>query len=186
MVKVLKPKAGGKKAPVRSAKKESPKEDVPFDFREESLNMLSKFLLGPTDLEMKVRQMEHAQEREVPEWMAALELMRDHIIKTEDPELKLRMYQAMVELLAKFGHQEDMRAIQEIIARVNLKTFKEMGFERVEVECAEDCCPNCRQLNGKRFLIDDAMTTMPIPCPDCTTEMYAVHSYCRCRYFAVF
>jgi hypothetical protein len=92
----------------------------------------------------------------------------------------------MVELLAKFGHQEDMRAIQEIIARVNLKTFKEMGFERVEVECAEDCCPNCRHLNGKRFLIDDAMTTMPIPCPDCTTEMYAVHSYCRCRYFAVF
>ena len=52
MVKVLKPKGGGQKAPVKSARKERPKKDTSFDPREESLAVLSRFYLGPMDLDM--------------------------------------------------------------------------------------------------------------------------------------
>jgi hypothetical protein len=183
MVKVLKPKGEAKKV---QTKKKEPAAQLPADPRAESLRTLSRFYLGEMDLSMKMRQMSVVSKKEVPEWMAALELLRDHIIKTEHPDLKLRMYQGMVDLLAKFGQEEDMRTIQEIIARFNLKSFKDLGFEKVEIECAQDACPACRKMAGKRFLIDEAMDSMPVPCRECTTEKDAVQCYCRCRYFAIF
>ena len=196
MVKVLKPNGTVKKVQpkkedvVRTTAKKAPakkaKPAPQLDLREESLRMLSQFYLGEMDLSMKMRQMTVASGKEPPEWMAALEILKEIIIKTEHPDQKLKMYQAMVDLLAKTGQKEDLRTIQEIIARYNLKSFKDMGFERVEIECAKDACPACRKMAGKRLRIDEAMETMPIPCRDCGKEMDAVKGYCRCRYFAIF
>jgi hypothetical protein len=191
MVKVIKPKGEAGKTPV---KKEMPKEaparkeskEAPQDARAISLEMLAKFYLGPMDLDMKVRQMTVNTGKEPPVWMAALEIMRDRVIKTEDPDLKLKMYQGMVDMLAQMGQQVDLHIIQEIIARVNLTAFKKLGFEKVEIECAKDACPACRKMSGKRLKIEEAMSTMPLPCHDCSTEKEAVKGYCRCRYFAVF
>ena len=196
MVKVLKPKGEIKNVQVKKdeqegtkAKRQQSKKKAapgPVDQREESVKMLAKFFLGEMDLSMKMRQMTVASGKEPPEWMAALELLKDHIIKSEHPDIKLRMYQGMVDLLAKIGQKDDMRTIQEIIARYNLKSFKDMGFERVEIECADDACPACRKNAGKRLTIEEAMATMPIPCPECSKEIDAVEGYCRCRYFAIF
>lgn len=186
MVKVLKPRGGVKKPQMTKEVKPAPSEEQVVDQRAESLKMLSKFYLGEMDLSMKMRQMCVAKGHEVPEWMAALEMIKDQIIKTEHPDLKLKMYQGMVDLLAKLGHKEDLVTIQEIIARYNLKSFKDIGFERVEVECDKEACPICRKMAGKRFTIEEAVQTMPLPCKECTTEIDAVKGYCRCRYFAVF
>jgi hypothetical protein len=194
MVKVIKPQGEARKKPVKKEQKETPKEapalkvrkETPPDARTVSLEMLAQFYLGPMDLDMKVRQMTVNTGKEPAIWMAALELMRDRVIKTEDPDLKLKMYQGMVDMLAKMGQKVDMHIIQEIIARVNLTAFKQLGFEKVEVECAKDACPACRKMSGKRFKIEDALSTMPLPCHDCATEKEAVKGYCRCRYFAVF
>jgi hypothetical protein len=185
MVKVIKPKVDDKKVqtknvPVMVEKKE------PMDPRTESLRMLAKFYMGEMDLKMKERQMLISQGKEVPVWMAALELLKDRVIKTEDPDLKLKMYQGMVDLLALLGQKEDLQAIQEIIARINLKGFKEMGFERVEIECADDACPACKKMAGRKLKIEEAMSTMPLPCKGCSTKREEVEGYCRCRYFAVF
>jgi len=194
MVKVIKPKGESRNAPVKKEQKDNPQEaparkerkTAPSDARPVSLEMLAKFYLGPMDLDMKVRQMTVNTGTEPPVWMAALEIMRDRVTKTEDPDLKLKMYQGMVDMLAQMGQKEDLRIIQEIIARVNLTAFKQLGFEKVEVECAKDACPACRKMSGKRLKIEDALSAMPLPCHDCATEREAVKGYCRCRYFAVF
>jgi hypothetical protein len=193
MVKVLKPKGQVKKteekakpAKVPEKAKAPVKRKAEFDQREESLRTLAQFYLGEMDLKMRMRQMTVATGKEPLEWVATLEILRDNIIKTEHPDLKLKMYQGMVDLLAKVGQKEDLFIIQQIIARYNLKSFKDIGFERVEVECAKDACPACRKMAGKRFKIEEAMETMPIPCHDCSTEVDAVKGYCKCRYFAVF
>ncbi|TFG56825.1 MAG: hypothetical protein E4H30_02840 [Methanomassiliicoccus sp.] len=184
MVKVLKPKRETKKVPVKESalKKES---DV-LDPRAESLRILSQFYIGETDLDMKSRQMLIAHGKDVPDGIAALELLKDRVVITEDIDLKLKMYQAIVDLLSVLGMKDDLHTIQEIIARVNLKSFEELGFERVEVECAEDACPTCRKMAGKRMNIEEALSSMPLPCKECTTEKETVQGYCRCRYFAVF
>ncbi len=192
MVKVLKPKGqigkeertGSTKAPEKA--KPPVRKKAQFDLREESLRTLAQFYLGEMDLKMRMRQMTVATGKEPQEWVAVLEILKDNIIKTEHPDLKLKMYQGMVDLLAKVGQKEDLFTIQQIIARYNLKSFKDIGFEKVEVEVAKDACPVCRKMAGKRFRIEEAMETMPIPCHDCSTEVDAVKGYCRCRYFAVF
>lgn len=193
MVKVLKPKGQVKKSEEKAEPAKVPqkakapvKRKAQFDQREESLRTLAQFYLGEMDLKMRMRQMTVATGKEPLEWVATLEILRDNIIKTEHPDLKLKMYQGMVDLLAKVGQKEDLFIIQQIIARYNLKSFKDIGFEKVEVECAKDACPACRKMAGKRFKIEEAMETMPIPCHDCSTEVDAVKGYCKCRYFAVF
>ncbi len=188
----MKPKGQVKKVesqkiePVKAPAKSETNKAAQFDQREESLRTLSQFYLGEMDLKMRMRQMSIASGKEPLEWIAALEILKDNIIKTEHPDLKLRMYQGMVDLLAKVGEKDDMFTIQQIIARYNLKSFKDLGFERVEVECAKDACPTCQKMAGKRFRIDEAMEPMPIPCRDCTNDVDAVRGYCRCRYFAIF
>jgi hypothetical protein len=193
MVKVLKPKGQVKRveekerpAKPQDKAKAPVKSKAQFDQREESLRTLAQFYLGEMDLKMRMRQMTIASGKEPPEWMATLEILKDSIIKTEHPDLKLKMYQGMVDLLAKVGQKEDLFIIQQVIARYNLKSFKDMGFERVEVEVAKDACPVCRKMAGKRFRIEEAKESMPIPCHDCSTEVDEVKGYCRCRYFAVF
>ncbi|HNU35569.1 MAG TPA: hypothetical protein PKJ15_03140 [Methanomassiliicoccales archaeon] len=191
MVKVLKPKGQVKRVeekerPAKPQAKAPLKKKTQFDQREESLRTLAQFYLGEMDLKMRMRQMTIASGTEPPEWMATLEILKDSIIKTEHPDLKLKMYQGIVDLLAKVGQQEDLFIIQQVIARYNLKSFKDMGFEKVEVEVAKDACPVCRKMAGKRFRIEEAMESMPIPCHDCSTEVDEVKGYCRCRYFAVF
>lgn len=187
MVKVLKPRGGakGEGGAQKGAAPGKADKAAEYDLRAEALRTLSQFQLGEMDLRMRMRQMSMTMGEEPTEWMAALEILRDNIIKTEHPDLKLRMYQAMVDLLAKVGRKDDLFIVQQIIARYNLKSFKDIGFERVEVECAKDACPTCQRMAGKRFRIDEAMETMPIPCRDCTTEVDAVKGYCRCRYFAI-
>lgn len=177
-------RTGSTKAPEKA--KPPARKKAQFDLREESLRTLAQFYLGEMDLKMRMRQMTVATGKEPQEWVAVLEILKDNIIKTEHPDLKLKMYQGMVDLLAKVGQKEDLFTIQQIIARYNLKSFKDIGFEKVEVEVAKDACPVCRKMAGKRFRIEEAMETMPIPCHDCSTEVDAVKGYCRCRYFAVF
>ena len=183
---VKKTEEKAKPAKVPEKAKAPVKRKAEFDQREESLRTLAQFYLGEMDLKMRMRQMTVATGKEPLEWVATLEILRDNIIKTEHPDLKLKMYQGMVDLLAKVGQKEDLFIIQQIIARYNLKSFKDIGFEKVEVECAKDACPACRKMAGKRFKIEEAMETMPIPCHDCSTEVDAVKGYCKCRYFAVF
>ncbi len=177
---------GKKSVPTEAPTKAQVKKVVSFDQREESLRTLSQFFLGEMDLKMRMRQMSGSSGKEPQEWVAALEILKDNIIKAEHPDLKLKMYQGMVDLLAKVGQKEALFTIQQLIARYNLKSFKDIGFEKVEVEVSKDACPACRKMAGKKFSIAEAMETMPIPCHDCGTEVDAVKGYCRCRYYAVF
>lgn len=50
-------------------------------------------------------------------------------------------------------------------------------------DCGEGSCSACRKQHGRILSIDEALRLMPVPCKDCTTELYSPGlGFCRCSY----
>lgn len=48
------------------------------------------------------------------------------------------------------------------------------------------CCDACRVHAGQQYSVQDAIRLMPIPCPDCSSRVFAsTDGFCRCRYIPV-
>ncbi len=57
------------------------------------------------------------------------------------------------------------------------------GAKQGEIES----CPECKELHGKIFTIDEALKLMPLPNKNCTCKIYDKNKgICRCTYTAVF
>ena len=73
-------------------------------------------------------------------------------------------------------------------AKASLNDFKEQGINKVEIivlgeEGNHRFCSNCIKSNGKILTIDEALTTMPIPNPNCSFKFKeGQYSFCRCSY----
>jgi DNA-directed RNA polymerase subunit RPC12/RpoP len=95
------------------------------------------------------------------------------------------IYYKMALFLNRMGR--DARPALEKSARAELLLYKQEGIKSVEVSaCIGDSCPSCRELNGKRFTVEEALSTMPIPCRACSFELYDEHhGFCRCCYDVV-
>lgn len=60
--------------------------------------------------------------------------------------------------------------------KMELMNYKQKGTQKIKILSINDSisCNSCKKLDGKTFLIDDALNSMPIPPKDCP--------FCRCRY----
>jgi hypothetical protein len=71
----------------------------------------------------------------------------------------------------------------------SLADYKVAGFKKVEI-IANESCEECSELNGRVFMIDEALKTMPIPNPNCTQwkdDLDHKHDtgWCRCVWLPV-
>lgn len=62
--------------------------------------------------------------------------------------------------------------------KMELINYKQKGVQKIKILSINDSisCNSCKNLDGKTFLINDALNNMPIPPNDCP--------FCRCRYIA--
>jgi hypothetical protein len=79
-----------------------------------------------------------------------------------------------------------------VLQKAAVKQLKEMKKEtaglyallKVEILAGSDSCSHCKELNGKTYTIDEVLSQMPIPCPQCTNSIKECGKYpfCRCEY----
>ena len=113
---------------------------------------------------------------------AVLALLTEMIRNADDPQIKARLMESVAEYLSALGR--DPRPVLAEMHKMELKIFKDIGFERVSIMCKDLACPACRKQNGKVVSIDQALIDMPLPHPGCTKKMGPKASpFCRCKYF---
>lgn len=83
--------------------------------------------------------------------------------------------------MANFLQEEDKNPFQMLqqARKMELLRYKSEGIRSVEI-LSYGGCTHCNELNGKKFLITDALRTMPIPNKECEYH----NGFCRCGYCA--
>jgi len=176
--------SGAEKKPMKTVSKASPikivKRDMPL--REQGMKILAKFYMGETDLEMAKRRAQRFEGKVLSDEEAVLALLSNLIRNSDDPQMKAKLMEAVAEYQSICGL--DSRLVLGEMHRMELRIFKELGFEAVSIECKKDACPSCKALNGQRITIEQAMATMPLPHLPCTKRTHSKAApLCRCRYF---
>jgi len=73
-------------------------------------------------------------------------------------------------------------------SRINLKSYRASGgiVREVEISACDDACPVCTALNARRFTVEEALRTNPLPCRECTGGWKGGPvGACRCCYVPV-
>jgi len=99
---------------------------------------------------------------------------------------ELRMlYLHMAEFLGKEG--KDCACVLEEAARAQLLAHGKDRVVRVAVRCRDGCCSHCLAGSGEIYTVEEALDSMPLPRPSCTSDIGPVRtcSYCRCEYEAL-
>jgi hypothetical protein len=91
-------------------------------------------------------------------------------------------YYEMAIFVIKEG-KECFHLLQES-SKCSLMDYKSMGTKKVSILTAgEGSCVNCLKLAKKKFTIEEALSTMPIPVKECETDVFGVEKgFCRCIY----
>lgn len=91
-------------------------------------------------------------------------------------ELSLLYYK-----MALFLNEEgkDFSHVLQQSRKTELENMKAMGIKKVEIMSIGGCL-SCKELNGKKFTIKEALDTMPIPNKNCLNEKF--NNFCRCIY----
>lgn len=64
----------------------------------------------------------------------------------------------------------------------NLLQYKKSGVvSRVEILASSSSCEHCKSQQGKKYTVEDAIKSRPLPCKGCNHET----GYCRCAYLPV-
>jgi len=72
--------------------------------------------------------------------------------------------------------------------RINLKSYRASGdiVREVEISACDDACPACTALSARRFTVEDALRTNPLPCRNCTGGWKGGPvGACRCCYLPI-
>lgn len=100
------------------------------------------------------------------------------------PESMARLYYEMAMFRQKEG-KDDPQLLQES-QRCKLKALKARGFKKVKILSAgqdSHSCSVCQAMDGKEYLIEDALRDMPLPVKGCSTEVCRDGlGFCRCLY----
>lgn len=69
----------------------------------------------------------------------------------------------------------------------NLRQYQELDVVKwCEILATKDSCSACRAFSGKRFTIEEALKTKPLPCSECTNDyLNTGKPYCRCTYLPI-
>ena len=183
VTKQSKPKAEEKKTGARVTKAtpiKVMKRDLPL--REIGLKILAQFYMGETDLEMAKRRAKRYEGRDLTDAEGVLSLLTSLIQNADDPQMKTKLMAATGEFQSICGLDPNL-ALAEM-HRTELRIFKDLGFEAVTIECQKDACAACKQYDGAKLTIEEAMAHMPLPHPACSKKLHSKASpLCRCRYY---
>jgi len=176
--------SGAEKKPTKTVTKASPikivKRDMPL--REQGMKILAKFYMGEMDLEMAKRRAQRFEGKVLSDEEAVLSLLTTLIRNSDDPQMKAKLMEAVAEYQSICGM--DSRLVLGEMHRMELRIFKDLGFEAVTIECRKDACPSCKALNGEKITIEQALAMMPLPHQSCTKRTHSKAApLCRCRYF---
>lgn len=165
----------GKAAPITVKKRDlSP--------RALGLDILARFYLGETDLEMTKRRALRYENRTISDEEAVLALLTGLMRDSQDLQQKAHLMEGIAEYQSSLG--DDPRPVLSEMHKMELTIFKEIGFERVNITCRTDACPQCRPQDGKVLSVDEALSSMPLPHRDCTKLPHSkARPFCRCRYY---
>jgi tetratricopeptide (TPR) repeat protein len=101
--------------------------------------------------------------------------------KTED-EWKLGEIYYMMALFLDEEQKEFFFHLQQS-KRWILKALKAGECKHVRIFASKNACAACRALDGKTMPINEALSSLPIPCAHCTSKSSeSQKGFCRCRY----
>lgn len=98
---------------------------------------------------------------------------------------QLRMiYYSMAIFLNEEG--KDFSNALQAAAKMRLMEYKHSGFvKNVTISSGGGGCESCAKLDGKKFSVDEALRSMPIPNKNCTFVLHdGRKGFCRCMYLA--
>lgn len=150
--------------------------------RDLGLRILSRFYMGEADLEMARRRVLHRENRKIGDVEAVLALLTDLIRNADDPQMKAQVMEGIAEFQSSIG--QDPRPVLAEMHRMELQIFKDLGFERVSIDCKKDACPTCRKQANLVLGIEKAIEDVPLPHPACTNLPHSkARPFCRCRFY---
>lgn len=135
---------------------------------------------------MTVKEYEKKQRALADEQWADLNEQVAELSKSRDWDgLSYTYFQMALQL---WNEEKDFFNILQESARWKLRHFQDAGISRVRIlDSGSDSCPSCRKQKEKVYSIEEALSTMPLPCKDCTFQLHGINSkvgWCRCCYVA--
>ncbi|WP_292466460.1 hypothetical protein [Methanolobus sp.] len=110
--------------------------------------------------------------------------LNDNAIEKKDIDTIRNTLWIMSLILYREGR--DFIRLKQESEKMRLVKYRKEGVEMVKIS-SPGPCEACAKNNGKVLTIDEALETMPIPNPDCTTKTRDGPSgWCRCRYVVFF
>ena len=101
-----------------------------------------------------------------------------------EPKRRRQLTDLLVTFLKNSGDQ--LNTMLERSAKMQLLQIKATrDFTKVRITAADPLglCPDCRNLAGMVYSIEDALIQMPLPCKTCTHQLaQGITGFCRCSY----
>lgn len=112
-------------------------------------------------------------------------VLADRLFKQpQKPGRRRELTELLVTFLKNSGTQ--LATILERSAKMQLLEYKAArDFSQVRITPADssDLCPECRNLAGAVYSIEEALIQMPLPCKSCTHRLaQGITGFCRCSY----
>jgi uncharacterized Zn finger protein (UPF0148 family) len=172
------PQDRAKRLMTEAAANEAEQRWAAYHLRQESLRTLHTFGFGERELEQRL-----AFGYTEPE---AVKLFLRSVAENS-PELHQRKmaYSSLALCADKEG--QPYRELLLQAARCELLLFKQRSVGKVEILTGGpgNACSQCEGLHGQIWEIDEALKTMPIPSPTCTSTLLgSTAGFCRCTYVA--
>jgi len=150
----------------------------------ELVAVMMKFGFGEPDLRLRRDRMERSSKRPVSEVEASFDLLNEIQASADAIQDKVALLFGMGEILHLSGKDPSPPLIG--MHKIEISTYKEIGFRLVRVEAAKDACAECKKLSGKVVTIEEAMKGGVLPHRACKHDVKKGGGLCRCRFFAEF
>lgn len=149
--------------------------------RQKALSVLESFGMREEDL-LGARQRSEASDTE-----AVVAILKRVAANAENlHERKMAFY-----YLATYAERDGLPFVEYLTeaSRCDLLTYKQTGrVKKVEILTAGpgNACPECEAQRGKVFTIEEALSTMPLPCSACSRKLLGTQvGFCRCTWLPV-
>lgn len=111
-------------------------------------------------------------------------LLSQTMLNTKDSVVSKRIHRRLAMFLGDL--KQDFFYILQRAIKMQLLELRNDGFtKQVRIIAGPESCPACRQLDGKIYTIEEALTLMPLPSKECTSKLdKSINGFCHCNYQA--